>query len=292
MARRKSPSLMEALIELSARLPWWACALAALMVYAVLHSIAVRPQQAPPTAVGDLGSQISGAVWHALAQVGQYLVPGALVIGGITSLWRRRDRAALAQQVRAAPAADALNGMRWQDFERVVGEAFRMQGYTVEERGGAGADGGVDLVLRKGGEKFLVQCKQWRAYKVGVTVVRELYGVMAAQGAVGGFVVTSGVYTEEAVAFAQGRNVRLIDGARLKEWIGRGRPARAGVEPSRVREPASVKPTAGQAGDVPACPVCQSRMVQRRALRGKNAGREFWGCVRYPDCKGLRNISS
>ena len=291
MARRKSPQLMEALIELSARLPWWASALGALLAYGVLHSIAIRPQTLPTT-VGGLGSQISGAMWLALAQVGQYLVPGLLVIGGITSLWHRRDRAALAQQVRAAPAADALNGMRWQEFERVVGEAFRMQGYAVEERGGAGADGGVDLVLRKDGEKFLVQCKQWRAYKVGVTVVRELYGVMAAQGAAGGFVVTSGVYTEEAVGFAQGRNVKLIDGACLKEWIGLVRPDRAGVEPTSGREPTSAKPTVSRTEEQsPACPVCQSRMVLRQARQGKNAGRKFWGCVRYPDCRGLRSAS-
>nr|WP_246295105.1 restriction endonuclease [Schlegelella koreensis] len=32
----------------------------------------------------------------------------------------------------------------------------------------------------------MVQCKQWRAFKVGVQVVSEFYGVMAAQGAVGG----------------------------------------------------------------------------------------------------------
>jgi restriction system protein len=45
---------------------------------------------------------------------------------------------------------------------------------------------------------FLVQCKQWKAFKVGVQVVRELYGLMAAHGAAGGFVVTSGRFTDEA----------------------------------------------------------------------------------------------
>ena len=65
-------------------------------------------------------------------------------------------------------------------------------------------DGGIDLVLSKGSEKFLVQCKQWKAFKVGVTVVRELYGVMAAKGAAGGFVVSSGRFTDDATAFASG----------------------------------------------------------------------------------------
>jgi hypothetical protein len=39
---------------------------------------------------------------------------------------------------------------------------------------------------KSGSEEFLVQCKQWRAFKVGVVVVRKLYGVMAAKGAAGG----------------------------------------------------------------------------------------------------------
>ena len=81
---------------------------------------------------------------------------------------------------------------------------------------GSWPDGGVDLLLTRGSEKFLVQCKQWRAFKVGVSVVRELYGVMAAQGAAAGIVVTSGSFTPDAVEYGSGRNVRLIDGPELQ----------------------------------------------------------------------------
>ena len=73
--------------------------------------------------------------------------------------------------------------------------------------------------MRKDGETYLVQCKQWRAFKVGVPVVRELYGVMAAKGAAGGFVVTSGRFTAEAEAFAEGRNIRLLDGPKLERML-------------------------------------------------------------------------
>ena len=79
-------------------------------------------------------------------------------------------------------------------------------------------------MLRKGSEKYLVQCKQWKAFSVGVNIVRELYGVMAASGAAGGFVVTSGRFTKEASAFANGRNVKLLDGPRLHEMIKQARP--------------------------------------------------------------------
>jgi len=37
----------------------------------------------------------------------------------------------------------------------------------------------------------------------------------------------------------------------------------------------------------PTCPVCSSPMVKRSAKRGANAGNEFWGCSRYPGCKGI-----
>lgn len=37
------------------------------------------------------------------------------------------------------------------------------------------------------------------------------------------------------------------------------------------------------------CPRCGSSMVLRYARRGRWAGRQFWGCSRYPICKGTRN---
>lgn len=78
---------------------------------------------------------------------------------------------------------ESLAAMGWHDFERLVGEAFRRQGYTVEETGLGGADGGIDLILRRGGKRILVQCKQWRREKVPVHVVREMYGLLTHHGA-------------------------------------------------------------------------------------------------------------
>ena len=36
---------------------------------------------------------------------------------------------------------------------------------------------------------------------------------------------------------------------------------------------------------VPTCPKCQVEMVKRKALKGKHAGRDFWGCPNYPHCR-------
>jgi four helix bundle suffix protein len=38
---------------------------------------------------------------------------------------------------------------------------------------------------------------------------------------------------------------------------------------------------------IPACPQCGKPMVLRTAKTGKNAGKQFWGCSEYPDCKGV-----
>ena len=40
----------------------------------------------------------------------------------------------------------------------------------------------------------------------------------------------------------------------------------------------------------PRCPKCGSEMVLRTAKRGDNQGGKFWGCSKYPECRGIVNI--
>ncbi len=276
MARRKQ-SPVEDLIEITGKLPWWVGVVLALVAYAGLHGLSIREVTAV-VQPGKMGDFVSQTLFRSLAGVGQYLLPLVFLVGAGLSAYGRYTRRALHKHVAASPDHAALNEMSWKKFEALVGEAFRRQGYSVTESGGGGADGGVDLALKKAGELFLVQCKQWRAVRVGVSIVRELYGVMAARGATGGFVVTSGVFTEEALAFARGKNIELMDGKALHALI------RGVTVPVRFfRDPLSITTTGA-----PFCPECQSRMVKRKARRGTHAGETFWGCVRYPDCRGRR----
>lgn len=213
---------------------------------------------------------------------GQYVVPLICILGACVSFLRRRKRQHLFETATAPNGgAGVVSGLTWREFELLVGEGFGLQGYQVTQLGGAGPDGGVDLRLRRDKETFLVQCKQWRAQRVGVEIVRELYGVMAAEGAAGGFVVTSGRFTSEAEAFAAGRNIRLLDGDRLERLLQQAR-ASAGV---KVPHTDTADPSSAAA---PACPKCNSVMVLRTARKGANAGSEFWGCSRFPVCRGTR----
>ena len=287
MVRRKKTSPLEGWLDLMAMLPWWVGVVLALVSYVLLHQLA-KPTSLQGLQPGQMTGVVVGSVITGLAFAGQFIVPIICLFGALGSYLARRRRQSLVTHVSQSKSADALDGVSWREFEMLVGEVFRLQGYRVTETGGAGPDGGIDLVLGKGSEKFLVQCKQWKAFKVSVTVVRELYGVMAAKGAAGGFVVTSGRFTEDATAFAAGRNITLIDGPHLYDLLAQAKAARRTVnEPSgRVFE-APVPPLSSV---LPACPACGSAMKKRVAKRGGNSGGEFWGCVQYPVCKGTRNM--
>lgn len=178
---------------------------------------------------------------------------------------------------------ESLAAGGWRQFELLVGEAFRRQGYSVEETGLGGADGGIDLILRKDGRRTLVQCKQWKRQQVGVNVVREMYGLLAHHQAHAVKIACIGSYTKDAARFAQGKPMELIDGERLLEMIqaakryGVARPSpELGIEPVLV-------PAIDAAPQAPACRRCGSDVVQRTNRR---TGEAFLGCSQFPRCRG------
>ena len=284
---------MENFVGLVALMPWWACVGLAAVSYLILSAIA-RPVFVTGIQPSQIGQLMTRTMFQGLAMVGQFVVPILCLVAAGVSAAKRRRRGDLLSSVARSRAPDVLDGMSWREFELLVGEAFRLQGYEVTELGGEGPDGGVDLVLRRGKEKFLVQCKQWKAFKVGVQVVRELYGVMAAKGAAGGFVVTSGSFTDDAIAFASGRNVTLVDGPALFGLIQQAKTARQGDEKTEAPiKGRCVTPIAfGLVEPAAVCPTCSSAMVRRVAKRGENAGNAFWGCTGCPACRGTRPIDA
>ena len=288
MVNRKQ-SVFEDLIDLTALLPWWAGLLLALISYFLIHPFAVEPVPSA-TGVKEAGEMVSKNLIRSFAIFGQYLFPAVFLMGTAVSAMRSRKRNRLLATTAEATSQGAIKALSWREFEILVGEVFRCHGYTVQQTAG-GADGGVDLELKKNGEKQLVQCKQWRATKVGVTTVRELFGVMAACGAVGAFIVTSGVFTREAKSFAEGRNITLIDGRTLDEMV---RLAKRKSTNSSIFSNAAERGFSPPANDaieaVPDCPACGSPMVKRVARRGNNVGKAFWGCVNFPNCRGTKTV--
>jgi restriction system protein len=295
MARKRKEGLIEMVAGATALLPWWGGVLLAIVSYLGLHSVAERPS-APSLQPGQLGMFAVAALWQTLATMGQYLLPVLFFLGAGMSAFKRYKSAQL--HADASTRSEAVAHMTWLEFEALVGEFFRREGYSVVAQGGAGPDGGVDVLLKKGSDRYLVQCKHWRALRVGVQPVRELYGVMAAQRVAGGFVVTSGGFTEEADRFAAGREIKLIDGQALQRGIRKqanahlattGVAHRLEAVESVTVLPESVKPV------MPAsisCPLCQATMVLRQTRQGATPSRRFWGCSSYAKtkCRGTREL--
>lgn len=172
------------------------------------------------------------------------------------------------------PMLERVKRLSWRAFEDFVAEAYRRQGFHVEQTAHGRADGGYDLVLLKVQASILVQCKHWLVHQVGVPKVRELAGAMRKVGATGGVFVTTGTFTRAAQQFATGLPIELVDGNTLIRWLP-GTP-----EESAIQVEAEV------AGQTPFCPNCRKPMVRRTAGKGRHKGEPFWGCPDYPRCWG------
>jgi restriction endonuclease Mrr len=84
-------------------------------------------------------------------------------------------------RLESAKAIEDLHKLNWLQFEQLVADAYRRQGFKVVHRGGQG-DGGIDLIVTSpAGTRHPVQCKQWRTWKVGGPRMREFVGALQAE---------------------------------------------------------------------------------------------------------------
>ncbi len=135
MARRKQKqSALDDLIEITAKLPWWLGILLAIAAYLALRHDATR-EIAIATVPGQIGDMVTAQLWKTFAMIGQYVLPSAFLIGALVLALKRRKHIHLVEQISCQQSA--LLKMSWQEFEMLVGEAFRLQGLKVgETRGG------------------------------------------------------------------------------------------------------------------------------------------------------------
>jgi restriction endonuclease len=149
-----------------------------------------------------------------------------------------------------------------EEFEWMVGELFRRDGWKVRETGRQDApDGNIDLELTKGSARRLVQCKRWTARQVGVDEVRRFAGALLREGLRGsdGIYVTLSDFNDHAHQEALRTGIAVVDGRALYSR----------VEKARRSEP---------------CPVCQYPMVLSRSEHG------WWFRCVTEGCAGKRDL--
>ena len=79
-----------------------------------------------------------------------------------------------------------------------------------------------------------------------------------------------------------GLEAQFIEGGGYSEQLATARLAHRSQQ-KRVPEDRTTS-------QIPPCPQCGQPMVLRTAHSGKNAGKSFWGCTAYPECRGLVNV--
>jgi len=104
-----------------------------------------------------------------------------------------------------------IKTMKWDKFELLCQEYFIHKGWRTKVSN-SGADGGIDIYLSKRRKKGIVQCKRYKTTPIGVSFIREFFGVMVSSGASVGFFITSSSFTKECYSFSKDKNIKLING--------------------------------------------------------------------------------
>jgi len=196
--------------------------------------------------------------------------------------WDDAPQAVQAQVDTSAWTLALLRSLEWKRFEELCAAYFQQLGFRTRMTP-AGPDGGVDIhLLADGSDRsvVLVQCKAWSSYDVGVKAVRELLGVMTAEGVAEGVFVTTGRYTQAARDFAMGKEIALIDGADLLAKIRALREDRQQALLAIATSGDFTRPT---------CPSCGVKMARRIA---RESGDAFWGCPNFPGCRTTLRIAA
>ncbi len=107
----------------------------------------------------------------------------------------------------------AMRNLDPRKFEELVAELLRDKGYhaTLTPRT---RDGGFDIIAIKkeniGSALTIVECKRFaESNKVGVGIVRGLYGVVEEKRATQGLIATTSYFTKDAIAFRERLQYRL-----------------------------------------------------------------------------------
>jgi restriction system protein len=187
-----------------------------------------------------------------------------------------------------------LKGMSSAQFEEEVAEMFRGLGYDAEVVGGKN-DGGIDVIARKDGKRYYIQCKKFTSGEVTPHDVRDFLGALTNVNnpADKGYFITTGGFTLMATKAAEvNPRIELIDGNRLIEYYKMARGNKAVEPPAHVLPPTPATTPALVEQQPRTCPRCGGNLILRTARYGERAGKQFWGCSNFATvgCKFVYDI--
>lgn len=166
--------------------------------------------------------------------------------------------------------SEKLRKIDWFQFEKLIELIYQRRGFKVKRLGGANADGGIDLVVELPAERFVVQCKHWRKWNVGVRDIREFLGTLTNSQIPNGIFITLRGYTREAKQLADKHGIKILSESDIIQMLGK-----SGLIDSQ--EVSRLFSAEGKC-----CPKCENEMVLRT---NRLKGNKFWGCSNFPRCR-------
>lgn len=311
---RKRTSLIEDLIDIFSKMPWWVGLVMALVSYLILHQISIRPA-VTVTAPGQLGAAATGGLFRVLAMFGQFVLPFAFGLGALISAFNslsekktlapaaRRTAGSIVQgerkssdlgsrsvkpetidlpvpvsprsQVDNSWTLEILVALEWKRFETVCAEYLRLIGYEPKETR-IGADGGVDIWIYKQGEERPFAIVQCKAWNSYKVGIKP---VRELYGVMAAEKVVNGLFITSGSLTSEA--LAFAEGKLLSLFSGQ-------EFLSKIRQLSEEDQKRLLAialeGDyrTPTCPQCGVKMTLRQGGDGRRA---FWGCVKFPKCR-------
>jgi len=197
------------IIDFLAQIPWWISVVLSASFYVLLKFIVpyVETQSL-------LVSEVHVSLGPVLAPV----VALALLSPMTFSLLRFNRRKKLENLKKEIQAIQELS---WPEFKVRVAEVYRRFGYIILENNTFTSDPSVDFIMRKGANIYLVQCRYWQNRKLGKREVKNLFSLMHDKQASAVFLLTTGIFTNEARHYALNRPIYLVDGIELVELMAK-----------------------------------------------------------------------
>ncbi len=189
MKFRMAPNSLFAILL---RQPWWVSLLIAVLFAAVCF--ALLPAEAAPF----------GAV-------------GALPFLGLSAIALKRQWGRPSAR-RVEAVATALSRMGWEEFRRLLEQAFTRDGWQVERLSGA-----ADLRLRKAGQQVLVGARRWKAARHGEEALVALRGAMVSFDTGSAMYLALGEISPNAQRFASENGIAVVQVEGLAQLL-RGMP--------------------------------------------------------------------
>ena len=197
-------------------------------------------------------------------------------------------------RISRAMVTDDYDYMSGEDFEYFCADILRGNGFKDVEVTKASGDHGIDVLAKKDGVKYAIQCKRY-SKPVGNKAVQEAYSGKAIYNADVAVVMSNMDFTPQAIEDARKLKVELWDRNNIYSLqrngnVGVEQYITQPIEENYSTQNTVVENIKSDQTDTLICPNCGGKLVLRTAKRGANIGSQFYGCSNYPNCKYTRNI--